>query len=114
MLRNKTKNLILLVITILTHYNCSNTPKHCDIDNLTANKLLGIWTHDTNENATFEIRKDSIYYPDHNGTYKYNLVDDSIKIKFDDFVSVGKIHFVGDTLVIQHTTGTDTFWHFKN
>ncbi len=120
MLKNQIQVYIflLLVVTILT--NCNNskpqTNKNSDSpkEYTVKNKLLGIWTYDTNENATFKITEDSIYYIDHNATYKYDLVGDSIKIKFDDFISTGKIYFVGDTLAIQHETGTDKYWHFEN
>ncbi len=71
------------------------------------------YTYDTNENATFEITRDSIYYVDHNATYKYDLIGDSIKIKFDDFISTGKVNFVGDTLIITYENGESKYWHFK-
>src|SRR4051812_34083639 len=48
-------------------------------------KLIGTWTLKEGKNAIFEISKSTFYYPEHSMSYKYTIVGDSIKIKYDDF-----------------------------
>ncbi|HEV8506054.1 MAG TPA: hypothetical protein VGQ53_11660 [Chitinophagaceae bacterium] len=81
------------------------------IDN--SNKIRGIWTDGSSENATFEIRKDSIYYVDELSSYKYSLVGNSIKIKYPDWTFTGQISFVKDTLIINSKYGKVRYWKFK-
>lgn len=80
----------------------------------TINKLKGIWTDGTSENASFDIREDSIFYVEHLETYKYKLIADSIHIYYPDFVYSGKIGFEGDTLILSSEEGNSKFWRFKN
>ena len=77
-----------------------------------ASKLLGIWTEGSSGNATFDIRKDSIYYVDQFATYKYSLTGDSIKIYYPDWTFTGAISFSKDTLRIAYEDGTTTYWKF--
>jgi len=35
-------------------------------------------------------------------------------MKFDDYISVGKLNFVGDTLIITYENGKSKYYHFKN
>lgn len=78
-------------------------------------KILGIWTDGSTENATFDIRKDSIYYVDQFKAYSYSLKEDSIKIHYSDFNYAAKIHFLKDTLVMDSKDyGVTKYWKFKN
>ena len=56
-------------------------------------RIIGIWTNGSTENATFEIKEDSIFYVDEGKSYSYNLVNDTIKINFTDGLSLGKLSF---------------------
>jgi hypothetical protein len=63
-------------------------------------KILGLWAAVGDENATFEIGKDQITYPDENAAYKYVVSGDSIHIRFDGFSGDYKVRKRGaDTLV---------------
>ena len=77
-------------------------------------KLLGIWTDGSSENATFDIRKDSIYYVDQFATYNYSLSGDSIKIFYPDWTFTGAISFTKDTMIIASNDGTTKYWKFKD
>lgn len=56
-------------------------------------RLLGIWTDGSTENATFYIQRDSIFYVDQLTAYKYGLRGDSITINYPDWVFSGGISF---------------------
>ncbi len=77
-------------------------------------KLFGIWTDGSTENATFDIRKDSIYYVDHFATYKYSLTDDRIKIFYSDWTFTGAVVFSKDTMMIVSEDRMTKYWKFKD
>ncbi|MBC7722865.1 MAG: hypothetical protein H7068_12630 [Pedobacter sp.] len=77
-------------------------------------KVLGIWADGSSENASFEIRLDSIYYVDHFASYKYKIIDSTITIHYPDFVSVAKLTFIKDTMVMESDGEKTKFWKFKN
>lgn len=79
-----------------------------------SSKILGIWTDGSSANASFDIRKDSIYYVDLFATYKYSLNGDSIKIYYPDYTFTGTISLSNDTLTISSEDGATKFWKFKN
>jgi hypothetical protein len=67
----------------------------------TGNRILGIWAAVGDENASFIIEKNKITYPDQNASFKYFLLKDSIKIKFDGFDGNYLVKTRGaDTLVL--------------
>jgi len=76
--------------------------------------FLGLWTDGNNENASFDIRKDSIYYVDQLATYKYSIVGDSIRIYYPQWTFTGAIVLSNDTLTITSREGTTQYWKFKN
>ncbi|NEU09773.1 hypothetical protein GZH53_15710 [Flavihumibacter sp. R14] len=80
----------------------------------TRSKVLGVWADGSTENATFEIRPDSIYYVDNFESYSYIIERDSIKIDYKDYIYQGKIHFVDDTLIMTSEDEMSRFWRFKN
>ncbi|WP_207420062.1 hypothetical protein [Desertivirga brevis] len=77
-------------------------------------KVQGIWTNGTSENATFAIRKDSIFYVDQLTSFKYRISGDSIQIYYPDFLYSGKIKFRKDTLILSSEYEDTRFWRFKN
>lgn len=62
-------------------------------------KILDIWKDFEGENATFEIKPNSIYYFEHSAAYKYILTGDVINIKFPDYTFTGKVSFVNGIMV---------------
>jgi hypothetical protein len=128
------KKTLFLIIAII-YCSCSNSTKKSPIDkdsakattnvesevnthssiSLDKNKILGIWTNGTDDNSTFKINKDSIYYTDEFKSYKYLLMKDSIKIFYDDLTYSAKIHFVKDTLMMDSKDdGISKYWKFKD
>ena len=76
-------------------------------------RLLGIWTDGSTENATFNIQRDSIFYVDQLIAYKYNVKEDTITINYADWAFKGKASFIKDTLVIASEDGQTKYWKFK-
>jgi hypothetical protein len=63
-------------------------------------KIIGLWTDGSSENASFKIGKDSVYYVDKFISYPYYTDDsDSIHIKFEDYIFSAHLSWHGDTLV---------------
>jgi hypothetical protein len=77
------------------------------------NKLLGIWTDGGSTNASFVIKKDSIFYVDQFTSYKYELNGDSIKIKYPEMIYTGKIRLLKDSLFLESDGETIKYWKFK-
>jgi hypothetical protein len=76
-------------------------------------KLLGFWALLDDENASFEIKKGKIFYPEFSKSYKYQIIGDSMKIKYDDYEDMFAFKMRGiDTLVL---TGDDeqVYYRFK-
>ena len=76
--------------------------------------ILGIWAGPEDINASFEIQESVIYYLDGSKEYSYELKQDSMRIKYDDYVGAFAIKMIGtDTLVFE---GRDrkVFHRFKN
>lgn len=73
-------------------------------------QLLGIWGKSEDENASFQILKDSIYYPEHDAYYHYKITGDSIRIKYDDYEGSFNFRFKGnDTLILNGMYGEQTY-----
>jgi len=76
-------------------------------------RLLGIWGSSPNENANFEILKDSIYYPDDFAYVKYTTKGDSIFIDYDGAIYKAKYLVRNDTLTMIDKNNIDVFIRFK-
>jgi hypothetical protein len=100
--KDTTKQIKQATIKVNDNANHTNLPKH-----------VGIWTDGSSENATFDIRKDSIYYVDQFVPYKYSLRGDSIKIFYPDWTFTGAVSFSKDTMIIASEDGTTKYWKFK-
>jgi hypothetical protein len=62
--------------------------------------LQGIWAGSGDQNASFEIFEGAIYYPEGSKYYGYSVQQDSMKIKYDDYVAAFRITMKGtDTLI---------------
>jgi hypothetical protein len=75
--------------------------------------ILGIWAALDDANATFVISKDSINYPDHGATYKYELDGDQLHIKFDGFVESCLVRMRGADTLLLIDRRTDVFRRFR-
>lgn len=84
--------------------------KHLDYS-----KIIGIWTNGEGENATFQIKKDSIFYVDFSKQYAYKIINDSLTIFFDGYIDVSKIEKItNDSLILLIENERHKFWKFKN
>lgn len=90
------------------------TPMSTNESSIHTNALIGIWTDGNSENATFEIKNDSIYYVDAFKSYNYSVQHDSIKIWYDDYVYVAHVAVEGDTLVLNNADNRSKLWRFKD
>jgi hypothetical protein len=97
----------------VTMNNSTEKPTLSNTSNINKNRLLGIWTDGSTENATFDIRRDSIFYVDQLTAYRCGLNDDSITINYPDWVFRGNVSFSKDTLVITAGDGITKYWKFK-
>jgi hypothetical protein len=70
------------------------------VRNALSDSITGIWASVGDENASFILSRDRIYYPDKNDSFKYFLVNDSIKIEYVDFIGSYLIKVTQDTLTL--------------
>lgn len=76
-------------------------------------KILGFWALVGDDNASFEIKKGKIFYPEFSRSYKYQIIGDSMKIKYDGYEDMFSFKMRRiDTLVL---TGDDeqVYYRFK-
>ena len=81
---------------------------------ITQNMIMGIWTDGSTENATFEIKSKSIYYVDDFKDYSYELKNDTIEIKYPDYIYRAKVLLRNDTLIMNSKDYNQAkYWRFK-
>jgi len=103
----------ILIIALALIYSCAAWAQSSETRPLKS-RIKGIWAIVGDENATFVIKDSTIFYPDQNGTYKYSLKGDSIKIKYEGFVGRFLIRMRGnDTLVTKGDEET-VYFRFDN
>lgn len=98
----KTKILIYIasILIIPSMFMCrANNAKVAKDDEKT--KLQGVWGKSINENASFWIKSDSIYYPENFISYKFTTKRDSIFIQYDGWIYKGIFRFRNDSLVLK-------------
>lgn len=83
------KNSIFTAIAFLILLNCDRNKDHTNSNKIyVTNKfdtiIVGVWGTSPNENANFEILKDSIYYLESNKYYSYKLDDSTFTCFMDD------------------------------
>ena len=105
---------LLFAIFLCLRCLCQGLQKTQSSINAYGKELKGTWTDGSSDNATFEIKKDSICYVDELSCFKYSLVEDKLKIKFADYLFIGQIKFLKDSLIIMGPDGTTKYWRFKN
>ena len=81
-----TRKILLVTTTLFIVVSCGQTTKTKKEETIKINKseIIDAWGNDENENAAFAIYDDSIYYPDPNSWYRYELHDDTILIFQED------------------------------
>jgi hypothetical protein len=110
---------VLLSITFCT---CQNGVNNKQVNNDTIkgkeehvnefkSKMLGVWKLEGDENPTFEIKKDSIYYIDQGEMYSYKTNKDSIVIFYKDFIYKGIYTMEKGKLIL--IEGTNKSIYFK-
>ncbi|MBX9734587.1 MAG: hypothetical protein K2X37_11050 [Chitinophagaceae bacterium] len=89
----------------------TNTPK-IEEPALDINKsILGMWKLKGEENASFKIELDKIYYPELSKYYTYKIISDSLKIKFDDYDAAFHLRMKGsDTLILIGDDGEQVYY----
>lgn len=72
----------------------------CKNTTTSKNELQGVWATSIGENASFWIKKDSIFYLDNFKSYKYCTKEDSIFIYYDNWIYKGTFKFRSDSLLL--------------
>jgi predicted small secreted protein len=108
------KDTIVEIDTARAIQKTVNSKQDSAIEKRGTSNILGVWTNDSIENSTFDLRKDSIFYVDLFATYKYSIIGDSIKIYYRNWTFTGMIHCANDTLTIASNDGATKYWKFKN
>ncbi len=80
----------------------------------TSESLIGLWAVVGDENVTFDIRPDSLYYPEQFKSYKYQIKGDSVRIYYDDFNESFAVKFNGaDKLTLTGEDGPQVYRRVK-
>lgn len=112
-MKSKSLMAFLLILFISAFYMCQNTKSKVAKANQ-KEKLLGIWGQSINENASFRIISDSIYYPEHFRSYKYSTSKDSIYIHYDGWVFKGTFYIRNDSLIIKAQGNENSYIRIQN
>jgi hypothetical protein len=64
-------------------------------------KIIGIWGLNKEGNASFDIRQDSIFYPDYFESFSYKINGDSIFIDHKHYKSKYQFFFRNDSLILK-------------
>ncbi len=77
--------------------------------------ILGAWTNDVTENATFAFDKDSLTFFDPTKSVEYELKSDTLIWYFDDISNLSRITLLStDSLVIENEFGVEKYVRFKD
>lgn len=98
------KNTILISILVLLSLPLIVTGQSKEINqrNNKEIELIGAWGTSFNENATFRIQQDSIYYPDLFKSFKYITDKDSLFLLYDGKAIKGTYSISNDSLFLNH------------
>lgn len=77
------------------------------------NSIIGVWKLEGEESPNFELRADSIYYVDHDKSYKYLITKDSIFIFYDDWTYRGCYVLQDNQLVIKEGDNVSKYIRLK-
>lgn len=104
---------LIVCMLVIALAACKNGPKTDIASPELKQKLAGSWTDGTNQNASFDVKGDSIYYTEFTTLHRYDLAGDTIRIQYPYYTYNGKIGFEGDTLVISDGNGTRKYWRLQ-
>ena len=76
-------------------------------------KISGAWGLVGEENATFLIEKNKIYYPETVTSYDYQLTDDYIKVNYDGYVGTYLIEMKGEDTLVLKDEEEQTYFRMK-
>ncbi len=120
---------VVLVIFLINLYSLdSRANTESDIEDISASikisdtlqvdfssSILGAWTNNLTENATFAFDKDSMVFVDDLKYVKYELKIDTLIWYFDDIPNASKILLLSsDSLVVENDFGIERYVRFKN
>lgn len=85
-------------------------------DTALSSKIIGIWAGEGDLNATFQIDKKTIYYPDESSKFNYNLFKDSVIIHYDSYNDTFKVDIKDTNALIlsNKRDGKSVFHKFKD
>jgi hypothetical protein len=105
--------LIFIIVLIITSCNDKQSEQKRKQLNLQA-AFMGQWIDSLTGHATFEVRKDSIYYFDYYRAYPYIIKDDSLTIYFPDKSTKGELIIDKDTATfVEREFGNTKMVRFK-
>ena len=110
-MKAKILKYFVIILTITSVLMCQSNKAKVINDDKT--KLPGVWGPSVNENASFWIKPDSIYYSEHFKNFKYTTRKDSIFILFDGWTYKGTFRFRNDSLILKDQKKEDVFVRFK-
>ena len=94
-------------------YNCNTNKGENNPSTAIIEKILGIWGIVGDENASFDIQKNKFFYPESSKSYKYKIVNDSLKIKYDDYEGAFLIKMKGKDTLVLIGDEEQTYYRFK-
>lgn len=112
-MKSKQLMLSLLILFVATFYMCQNTKSKVTKSD-PKEKLIGVWGPSINENASFRVMSDSIYYPESFKSYKYSTNNDSIFIHYDSWIFKGTFCFRNDSLILKAQGKENVFIRIQN
>ena len=75
--------------------------------------LMGLWSEKGDPNPIFEIRADSIYYPDQDLLYRFQVKEDSLTIFYEDYIYTAKIIMLdSSTIILENNDGSVQYVRF--
>jgi hypothetical protein len=75
--------------------------------------ILGTWAMVGMENASFVIETNNIVYPESSASYRYSLVNDTLKIQYDDYVGSFAIKLKNKDTMLLSGTEEQVYYRFK-
>jgi hypothetical protein len=75
--------------------------------------LIGLWSEKGAPNPIFEIKADSIYYPDQDLLYRFQIKEDSLTIFYEDYIYTAKIVMPdSSTIILENNDGSVQYVRF--
>lgn len=108
---------IILIFTILSNCQNNNNNKKQQkfdklfiTDSIDENRMYGTWI---GQDILFIIKKDTIFYPDRNESYRHTIKEDSVFTDFNGFIFKAKYIINKDTM-IEYSEDTSIYIRIKH